>query len=72
MAMNTSLNPNSRKSARLGFWAGRVLGWFGKKKTPLTPADVQKLDFSPNTQKLGLRFTDSIRDFFRFRWLRGR
>ena len=70
--MSRPSNPDSRKSACLGALAGRILSWFGKKKTPPTPADVKKLDFSPNTQKLGLRFTDSIRDFFRFRWLRGR
>jgi len=62
----------SKKSGRLGALAGRALGWFGKKNIPPTPADVKKLDFSTNTQKIGLRFTDSIRDFFRFRWLRGR
>jgi hypothetical protein len=70
--MNTNSKQNSRKSARLGAWAGRILGWFGKKKMPPTPADIKKLDFSPNTQKIGLCFTDSVRDFFRFRWLRGR
>jgi hypothetical protein len=70
--MTMNKNPTSRKSARLGFWAGRVFSWFGKKKVHPTPADVQKLDFSPNTQKIGVRFTDSVRDFFRFCWLRGR
>jgi hypothetical protein len=60
------------KPRRLGSLAGWVLGWFGTKKLPPTKKDVQNLDFSPNTQKLGLRFPESLREFFRFRWLRGR
>jgi len=70
--MTGNSNPDSRKSTLAGFWAGRVLGWFGKKRLHPTAKDVQNLDFSPNTQKIGVRFTESLRDFFRFRWLRGR
>ena len=32
--------------------------------------DLQKHDFPASTQRLGIRFTDSLRDFFRRRWIR--
>jgi hypothetical protein len=67
-----SSNPNPRKSARLGSLAGWVLGWFDSKKLTPKIKDVKSLDFSANTQKMGLRFPDSLREFFRFHWLRGR
>jgi hypothetical protein len=61
----------SEKSRRLGAWAG-FLSFFSGRKVSATKEDVQKLDFPSNAQKIGVRFSDSLRDFFRFRWLRGR
>lgn len=71
MLINQKPKPSS-KPRRLGSLAGWVMGWFGTKKLTPTTKDMQNLDFSANTQKIGLRFPDSLRDFFRFRWLRGR
>jgi hypothetical protein len=32
--------------------------------------DLKKMEFSTSTQKLGVRFTDRIRDIFRGRWVK--
>jgi hypothetical protein len=71
MITTMTVKKPSEKSNRLGAWAG-FLSLFSGKKVRATKKDIQKLDFSPNTKKLGLRFPESLRDFFRFRWLRGR
>jgi hypothetical protein len=54
----------------LGFFAGGLLSIFGK--TPAKPAagDLRKADFKTSTQRLGVRFTERIRDVFRFKWIR--
>jgi hypothetical protein len=69
--MTTKITKPSQKSKRLGAWAG-FLGLFGTRKVSATKQDIRKLDFPTSTQKTGLRFPESLRDFFRFRWLRGR
>lgn len=39
-----------------------------KRKT--TANDIRKMEFSASTQRLGLSFTDKIRDIFRHKWMR--
>jgi hypothetical protein len=39
-----------------------------KKKT--TADDLKKMDFSASTQKMGLSFTDRIREVFRHKWIK--
>ena len=68
--MNTDTKKHN-KSSRLGLWAS-FFGLFSSRKLKTRKEDIEKLDFSANTQKTGLRFTESLRDFFRFHWLRGR
>jgi len=34
------------------------------------PLDLKKKDFSTSTQKMGLSFTDKIRDAFRHKWIK--
>ena len=55
------------KQAWLAFWAGRFIS---QGDTKITSGDLFRSDFSSSTQRLGLRFTDRIRQTFRFRWLR--
>jgi hypothetical protein len=50
--------------------AGMLLSIFGKSPAKPTPADLQNAEFKTSTQRLGIRFTEKIRDVFRFRWLR--
>jgi hypothetical protein len=46
--------------------AGRLLVARPKR---ITSGDLAKADFK-TTQRMGLRFTDRIRDVFRFKWLK--
>lgn len=54
----------------LGFLAGVLLSIFGKSPAKSTVDDLQRAEFKTSTQRLGIRFTERIRDVFRFRWLR--
>ncbi|MDH4202778.1 MAG: hypothetical protein OEV87_07775 [Phycisphaerae bacterium] len=58
------------KQKRLGLWAGLLLTLFGKSPRPDSEAELYKKDFHPNTQKMGLRFSERIRNAFRHRWLK--
>jgi len=42
---------------------------FGKSVKP-TADDLKKVDFRTSTQRMGIRFTDKIRNVFRSRWLK--
>jgi hypothetical protein len=33
-------------------------------------ADLEKMEFSTSTQKMGVGFTDKIREIFRYKWMR--
>ncbi len=54
----------------LGVVAGWLISSFGRRKGPLTPEDHLRADFPTSTRKMGVRFTNKIRDVFRFRWIR--
>jgi hypothetical protein len=69
--MTTKITKPSEKSSRLGALAG-FLSLFNGRKVSATEKDIQRLDFPTSTQKAGIRFPESLREFFRFRWLRGR
>ena len=58
------------KQKRLGFGAGLLMNVLGRKPKPHSNAELYKQDFHPNTQKMGLRFSDRMRRVFRLRWLR--
>ena len=54
----------------LAFVAGLLLSIFGKSPAKPTSADLQRAEFKTSTQRLGIRFTERIRDVFRFKWIR--
>jgi len=54
----------------LGLLAGGLLSIFGKSPAGPTTDDLKRAEFKTSTQRLGIRFTEKIRDVFRFRWLR--
>ena len=60
----------STKQKRLGWGAGLLMGLFSKKPESHSEAELYKKDFHPNTQKMGLHFSDKIRKVFRRSWLR--
>jgi len=39
-------------------------------KKKIKANDFKKMEFSTSTQKLGLSFTDRIRDIFRHKWIK--
>ncbi|MBW8039633.1 MAG: hypothetical protein FVQ85_06495 [Planctomycetes bacterium] len=56
----------------LALFASLLLSIFGKSPPGPTTADLQRAEFKTSTQRLGIRFTEKIRDVFRLRWLRKR
>ena len=54
----------------LGFIAAGILSLFGKKSGKVTTEDLERAEFKNSTQRLGIRFSEKIRDVFRFRWIR--
>jgi hypothetical protein len=58
------------KSSVLGFIMGILSSIFGKSQPKPTSADLQRAEFKTSTQRLGLRFTERIREIFRHRWIK--
>jgi hypothetical protein len=54
----------------LGFLAGLMAAVFGTKIAKPSLEDLKRAEFTTSTQRLGMRFTDRIRDVFRFKWLK--
>jgi hypothetical protein len=61
---------SSRKSNRLALGAGLLLSVFGRKPRSHSADELYKKDFRPNTQKMGLCFTERLRKVWRPKWLR--
>ena len=60
----------SGKAAWLGY-AASLLSRLRIGRTPkATSDDLRKHDYPLGTQRMGIRFTEYIRDTFRFRWLK--
>jgi hypothetical protein len=54
----------------LGLLASGLLLLFGKSPSKTAADDLKRADFKTSTQRLGVRFSEKIRDVFRFRWLK--
>jgi hypothetical protein len=54
----------------LGFLAATLLSIFGKSPAKPMADDLKRADFKSSTQNLGVRFSDKIRNVFRFRWIK--
>jgi hypothetical protein len=54
----------------LGSIAAHLMSVFGKSPAKPTAEDLGRMEFKTSTQRLGIRFTERIRDVFRFRWIR--
>jgi len=54
----------------LGLIAGWLLSLFGKSPRKSVVDDLKRADFKTSTQHMGVRFSEKIRDVFRFRWLK--
>jgi len=64
MRVRTKLN------SFLGFLAAGALSLFGKSPAKPDAEDLKRMEFKTSTQRLGIRFTDKIRNVFRFKWLK--
>jgi len=60
----------SKINSFLGLLAGWLLTLFAKSPRKHVVDDLKRADFKTSTQHLGVRFSEKIRDVFRFRWLK--
>jgi hypothetical protein len=60
----------TRINSLLGLLAAGLLSLFGKSLRKPVADDLNRADFKTSTQHLGIRFSEKIRDVFRFRWLK--
>jgi hypothetical protein len=58
-----------KTSSVLGLLAGILATVFGRGPAKPAAKDLKDAEFSTSTQRLGVRFTERIRDVFRFKWL---
>ncbi|MHC4336853.1 MAG: hypothetical protein ACYSTG_02750 [Planctomycetota bacterium] len=64
------MSVRAKISSFLGSLAGGILLMFGRSAAKPTAEDYRRAEFKTSTQRLGIRFTERIRNVFRFRWLR--
>jgi hypothetical protein len=50
--------------------AGLIARLFRTRLPEVTGEDLQRNDYSTSTQRMGVRFTERIRNAFRLRWIR--
>jgi hypothetical protein len=64
----------ARTSRAKALWLGSAAGLLARlSRTRLpaaTRADFRRNDYSTSTQRIGVRFTERIRNAFRLRWIR--
>jgi hypothetical protein len=58
----------TKKNAFLGSLAA-LFSTLSRRPKP-ADKDLKNADFKTGTQSMGIRFTERIRDVFRFRWIR--
>ena len=58
------------KARRLGLAAALISRLFQTPLPGATSEDLGKHDYSTSTQRMGIRFTERIRNAFRRRWIR--
>ncbi|MFH1882103.1 MAG: hypothetical protein ABIL62_05260 [Planctomycetota bacterium] len=54
----------------LSLLAAGLLTIFGRSPAKPTTNDLNRMEFKSSTQRLGIRFTERIREVFRFRWIK--
>ena len=57
---------NCQKQRKLGFLAGSLLNLFCKKPPKIS---LREFDCPTSTQRMGLCFSEKIRDLFRLKWI---
>jgi len=64
------MSVSPKKNSFLGLLAGAILSILGKERVKPTTDDIERMEFKTSTQRMGVRFTEKIRNVFRFRWLK--
>jgi len=64
------MSTRAKVSSFIGSLAGFFLSVFGKSPVKPTCEDLKRAEFKTSTQRLGIRFSERIRDVFRFKWLK--
>jgi hypothetical protein len=59
-----------KMNSLLGFVAAGLLSVFGRSSVEPKVDDLKRADFKTSTQNMGIRFSDRIRDVFRFKWIK--
>jgi hypothetical protein len=54
----------------LGLLAAGLFSVFGKSPAKPTADDLKRAEFKTSTQSLGIRFSERIRQVFRFKWIK--
>lgn len=66
--MKLNRRKQTAKQRRLGL-AARIL--LSRPRTPkMTPQQLHRKDFKTSTQRIGIRFSERLRNAFRCRWLK--
>ncbi len=60
----------AKTNSFLGLLAGRILSIFGKSRIKPTQEDFRQIEFKTSTQRIGVSFTEKIRQVFRFQWVK--
>ena len=71
--MRIHTNPAKAPRAKalwLGLMAGLFARLFRTRLPEVAGKDLRRNDYSTSTQRMGVRFTERIRNAFRFRWIR--
>ncbi len=68
--MRIPATPPGKKFLQLGLIAGLIPRLFRTALPEVTRADLKRQDYSISTQRLGVRFTERVRNAFRLRWIR--
>ncbi|MFA5252108.1 MAG: hypothetical protein WC454_05950 [Phycisphaerae bacterium] len=64
------MSTSSKTNSFFSLLAGGILSIFSRPPAGPTTDDFRRMEFKTSTQHLGVRFTEKIRQVFRFRWLR--
>lgn len=65
-----SIKPKGSKALWLGLLAAGLGRLFSGRLPHPGGTDLKRHDYRWSTQRMGVRFTERIRDSFRFRWIR--
>jgi hypothetical protein len=64
------MSVRTKTNSFFGFLGGWILSAFGSSHTTPTVDDLRRAEFKTSTQRLGIRFTEKIRNVFRCKWLK--